>query len=63
MHIFQTILGMGISTIRVAIQGLGPGRISSIKGLQMSGLKIVAIADVTPITFQYRCRAKKARRI
>lgn len=48
--------------MRVKIQGLGPGRMSSVKGLQMGGIKIVSITDATPISFNPP-RPKKARRL
>lgn len=39
----------GIKNVRVKIKGLGPGRMSSLKGLQMGGLNIVSISDCTPV--------------
>ncbi|KAJ8941800.1 hypothetical protein NQ318_015925 [Aromia moschata] len=41
----------GIKTVRVRVQGLGPGRMSSIKGLQMAGLEIVSITDNTKVSW------------
>lgn len=58
----QMAKDVGVDTIRIAIQGLGPGRMSSVKGLQMGGMKIVAIADTTPISWKPP-RARKARRL
>ncbi|CAG2106193.1 unnamed protein product [Medioppia subpectinata] len=43
------ITKMGYKTVRVCINGLGPGRLSSIKGLQTAGINIVSITDTTPI--------------
>ncbi|XP_067119450.1 small ribosomal subunit protein uS11 [Centruroides vittatus] len=48
--------------VRVVIKGLGPGRMSSIKGLQIGGLDIVSITDKTPVP-EPGPRARKARRI
>src|SRR5271168_3666004 len=39
----------GIKTLDVRVQGPGPGRESSIRALNALGIKIVSIADVTPI--------------
>uniref|UniRef100_T1P8R8 Ribosomal protein S11 n=1 Tax=Musca domestica TaxID=7370 RepID=T1P8R8_MUSDO len=44
-------LELGWKTIRVKVRGLGPGRMSAIKGLQMSGLNIVSITDNTPVSW------------
>jgi len=52
----------GVQQVRVKVQGLGPGRMSSIKGLQMAGLKIVSLTDATPISFNPP-RPRKARRL
>lgn len=52
----------GIQTVRVVVKGLGPGRTSSIKGLQMAGLNIVSVTDATPVS-DNPPRARKARRI
>ncbi|XP_022219449.1 28S ribosomal protein S11, mitochondrial [Drosophila obscura] len=42
---------LGWKTIRVKVRGLGPGRMSAIKGLQMGGLNIVSITDNTPVSW------------
>ncbi|KAH8236755.1 hypothetical protein KR026_009968 [Drosophila bipectinata] len=42
---------LGWKTVRVKVRGLGPGRMSAIKGLQMGGLNIVSITDNTPVSF------------
>lgn len=44
------------------MRGLGPGRSSSIKGLQMSGLNVVSITDATRVSDNPH-RARKARRV
>ncbi|KAI8119485.1 hypothetical protein FF38_01980 [Lucilia cuprina] len=51
---------LGWKTIRVKVRGLGPGRMSAIKGLQMSGLNIVSITDNTPVSWNPP-RARKQR--
>lgn len=59
---FQKSLAKGIQTVRVVIRGIGPGRASSITGLQMAGLDIVSITDATRVS-DNPPRARKARRI
>ncbi|XP_059610187.1 small ribosomal subunit protein uS11m [Phlebotomus argentipes] len=41
----------GIKTVRVFVQGLGPGRMSAIKGLQMGGMEIVSVTDGTKVSW------------
>ncbi|KAG2470924.1 28S ribosomal protein S11, mitochondrial isoform X1 [Polypterus senegalus] len=52
----------GVLHVRVIVKGLGPGRMSAIKGLTMGGLEVVSITDNTPIPHN-GCRPRKARRI
>jgi len=58
-----TAVKQGFQNVRVAVQGLGPGRMSAIKGLTMGGLNVVSITDVTPITFGFHQRPKKQRKL
>ncbi|XP_006779789.1 28S ribosomal protein S11, mitochondrial [Neolamprologus brichardi] len=51
----------GVSFVRVVVKGLGPGRLSAIKGLTMGGLEVVSITDNTPVPHN-GCRPRKARR-
>ncbi|XP_062245686.1 28S ribosomal protein S11, mitochondrial [Platichthys flesus] len=51
----------GVTFVRVLVQGLGPGRLSAIKGLTMGGLEVVSITDNTPVPHN-GCRPRKARR-
>ncbi|XP_063955924.1 small ribosomal subunit protein uS11m-like isoform X1 [Lytechinus pictus] len=55
-------LDKGMNTVRIVIKGIGPGRQTSIKGLQMGGLDIVSITDNTPVPHN-GCRPRKARRL
>ncbi|XP_043278865.1 28S ribosomal protein S11, mitochondrial [Venturia canescens] len=55
-------LEQGFKTVRVRVRGLGPGRMSSIKGLQMGGLNIISVTDSTRVTWT-PLRARKARRL
>lgn len=52
----------GVTFVRVVVKGLGPGRLSAIKGLTMGGLEVVSITDNTPVPHN-GCRPRKARRI
>ncbi|XP_029430159.1 28S ribosomal protein S11, mitochondrial isoform X1 [Rhinatrema bivittatum] len=52
----------GVSHVRVVVKGLGPGRLSAIKGLSMGGLEVISITDNTPIPHN-GCRPRKARRM
>uniref|UniRef100_A0A3B4TZU1 Small ribosomal subunit protein uS11m n=1 Tax=Seriola dumerili TaxID=41447 RepID=A0A3B4TZU1_SERDU len=51
----------GVTFVRVVVKGLGPGRLSAIKGLTMGGLEVVSITDGTPVPHN-GCRPRKARR-
>ncbi|VVD02481.1 28S ribosomal protein S11, mitochondrial [Leptidea sinapis] len=52
----------GFRTIRVRVRGLGPGRLSAVKGLQMGGLQIVSVTDATHVSWNPP-RPRKARRL
>jgi len=52
----------GIKNLEIRVQGPGPGRESSIRALAALGIKITAIADVTPIPHN-GCRPPKRRRV
>ncbi|GIY30206.1 28S ribosomal protein S11, mitochondrial [Caerostris darwini] len=56
------ILRKGYNQVRVSIRGLGPGRMASIKGLEMGGLDIISITDRTPVVHNGN-RPRKARRL
>ncbi|XP_054475256.1 28S ribosomal protein S11, mitochondrial [Anoplopoma fimbria] len=51
----------GVTFVRVVVKGIGPGRLSAIKGLTMGGLEVVSITDNTPVPHN-GCRPRKARR-
>ena len=52
----------GVKTLEVRIKGPGPGRESAVRALNALGLKIVSIADVTPVPHN-GCRPPKRRRM
>ncbi|OQR79665.1 30S ribosomal protein S11-like [Tropilaelaps mercedesae] len=55
-------ISYSLTDVRVVIKGLGPGRLASIKGLQMTGMNIVSITDRTPAS-EYPPRPRKAKRL
>jgi small subunit ribosomal protein S11 len=52
----------GVKNVEVRIKGPGPGRESAVRALNAIGLKILSIADVTPVPHN-GCRAPKRRRV
>ena len=56
------ILKSGIKIVRLRIQGIGPGRMGAIKGLQLSNLQVVSITDDTRVSWNPQ-RPRKQRRI
>ncbi|CAB3364447.1 Hypothetical predicted protein [Cloeon dipterum] len=49
--------------VRVRVSGIGPGRMSAIKGLSMGGMNVVSITDTTRVSFAPTARARKQRRL
>ena len=52
----------GLKTVEVFVKGPGQGRESAIRALQVAGLEITMIKDVTPIPHN-GCRPPKRRRV
>ena len=52
----------GMREVEVLVKGPGPGREQAIRALQASGLRVRAIADVTPVPHN-GCRPPKKRRV
>ncbi|KAL1397242.1 hypothetical protein pipiens_009907, partial [Culex pipiens pipiens] len=52
----------GYKTVRVTVRGLGPGRMSAIKGLEMAGMNIVSITDSTRVSWNPP-RPRKQRKL
>jgi small subunit ribosomal protein S11 len=52
----------GVKNLDVCINGPGPGRGAAVRALNALGLKIVSIADVTPVPHN-GCRPPKRRRM
>ena len=53
---------MGLKRVEVWVKGHGAGREAAIRSLQVAGLEISAIKDVTPIPHN-GCRPPKRRRV
>ncbi|MDA0773012.1 MAG: 30S ribosomal protein S11 [Cyanobacteria bacterium] len=52
----------GLQKVEVRVSGPGAGRETATRALQISGLQITAIADVTPLPHN-GCRSPKQRRV
>jgi len=52
----------GVKSLQVFVNGPGAGRETALRGLQVAGLKITFIRDVTPIPHN-GCRPPKRRRV
>ncbi|KAL1377231.1 hypothetical protein pipiens_004216 [Culex pipiens pipiens] len=52
----------GYKTVRVTVRGLGPGRMSAIKGLEMAGMNILSITDSTRVSWNPP-RPRKQRKL
>jgi small subunit ribosomal protein S11 len=52
----------GMKSVEVMVSGPGPGRETAIRSLQVAGLEITLIKDVTPIPHN-GCRPPKRRRV
>ncbi len=53
---------VGVREVDVRVKGPGMGRESAIRALEASGLKVLAIKDVTPLPHN-GCRPRKRRRV
>lgn len=58
----KAAMAMGLQEAQVFVKGPGPGREASIRAVQAAGLKITAIADITPVPHN-GCRPPKKRRV
>ena len=52
----------GLKTVEVFVKGPGAGRESAIRALQVAGLEVTMITDVTPVPHN-GCRPPKRRRV
>ncbi len=62
MQAAKEAMDLGLTTVEVRVKGPGSGREAAIRSLQVAGLEINAIKDVTPIPHN-GCRPPKRRRV
>jgi len=62
MQAAKEAMDLGLTTVEVRVKGPGSGREAAIRSLQVAGLEINAIKDVTPIPHD-GCRPPKRRRV
>lgn len=58
----KAAVALGLQEVQLFVKGPGPGRESAIRAVQSMGLKIVSMADVTPVPHN-GCRPPKKRRV
>ena len=58
----KAALDFGMKSVDVNVKGPGPGREAAVRALQVAGLEITSLVDVTPIPHN-GCRPPKPRRI
>ena len=58
----KTAQTMGVQEVDVIVKGPCPGRESSIRAIQGSGIKVRSISDATPVP-HHGCRPPKKRRV
>lgn len=57
----KKVVDMGMHEVKIILKGPGSGRDSAVRGLSASGLKVLTIADRTPIAHGGVRRRKKKR--
>ncbi|GAI41393.1 unnamed protein product [marine sediment metagenome] len=62
MQAAREAMDLGLTTVEVRVKGPGSGREAAIRSLQVAGLEISAIKDVTPVPHN-GCRPPKRRRV
>lgn len=58
----KAITNCGMQEVEIRVSGPGAGRETATRAIQLAGLRIRAIADVTPLAHN-GCRPKKPRRV
>ncbi len=61
-NVAEKALKQGVSELDIKVKGPGSGRESAITALQIAGLSIKSIEDVTPLPHN-GCRPRKKRRV
>lgn len=60
--VIESIKDYNLKEVNVFVKGIGGGRESAIRGLNLNGIQILSIKDITPIPHN-GCRPKKRRRV
>ena len=55
-------LPFGLKKVEVLVKGQGAGRETALQALQVLGLEILYITDITPVPYN-GCRPPKSRRV
>lgn len=58
----QKLLRRGVQTVRIVLRGIGPGRMSSVKGIATAGVQVISISDRSWLP-ELGPRPRKARRV
>ena len=58
----KTAQQQGLQEVELYVKGPGPGRENAIRAVQAMGLKVLLIADITPVPHN-GCRPPKRRRV
>ena len=58
----KTAQQQGLQEVELYVKGPGPGRENAIRSVQAMGLKVLLIADITPVPHN-GCRPPKRRRV
>lgn len=61
-NVAEKAMKQGVTELDIKVKGPGSGRESAITALQLAGLSIKSIADVTPLPHN-GCRPRKKRRV
>lgn len=61
-HVAKKAVQLGFASVEVRLKGAIGGKESSVRGLQIGGLSILRIRDVTPVAHN-GCRLPKKRRV
>lgn len=61
-QVVRKALSAGVRSVSVLVKGVGPGRDTAIRALQITGLNITLLKDITPIPHN-GCRPPKPRRV
>lgn len=61
-NLVESIKEFGVKDVNVFVKGIGGGREGAIRALNINGINVLSVKDVTPIPHN-GCRPKKRRRV